>query len=120
VNADEVLKLYLEPVWLRLWKGGKAWPVSIDLSVGAPRKPILAVRRFFDMTGFLSIRASIVQTLSSFPGPLQNLAPDIQAEILFLPKTMRGRDPLSAREVLKLGAIEDWGKQRKRWRKLQA
>lgn len=49
---------------------------------------------------------------------LLNLAPDIQEEILFLPKTLRGRDPISAREVLKLGSIEDWDEQRKRWNAL--
>lgn len=46
---------------------------------------------------------------------LLNLAPEIQEDILFLPKTVKGRDPISAREVLKLGAIEDWEEQRKRW-----
>ena len=46
---------------------------------------------------------------------LLNLAPDIQEAILFLPKTNRGRDPISAREVLKLGSIEDWEEQRGRW-----
>ncbi len=51
---------------------------------------------------------------------LLNLAPDIQEEILFLPKTVRGRDPISAREVLKLGAISDWEEQRKRWHLLAA
>jgi len=51
---------------------------------------------------------------------LLNLATDIQEEILFLPKTVKGRDPVSAREVLKLGAIEDWEEQRRGWERLQA
>jgi hypothetical protein len=40
---------------------------------------------------------------------LLNLAPDIQEALLFLPKTTRGRNPIGAPEVLKLGSIEDWG-----------
>lgn len=49
---------------------------------------------------------------------LLNLAPDLQEEILFLPKSTQGRDPISAREILKLGAIEDWEEQRKSWSRL--
>ena len=49
---------------------------------------------------------------------LLNLASDIQEAILFLPKTTKGRDPISARDVLKLGSIEDWEEQRKVWQKL--
>lgn len=50
---------------------------------------------------------------------LLNLAPDIQEAILFLPKTVNGRDPVSAREVIKLGVVEDWEEQRRRWRELR-
>jgi hypothetical protein len=46
---------------------------------------------------------------------LLNLAPDIQEEILFLPKTIKGRDPISAREVIQIAILEDWQEQRKVW-----
>jgi hypothetical protein len=55
-------------------------------------------------------RARITQIMG-----LLNLAPDIQEEILFLPKTTKGRDPISAREVLKLGTITDWDEQRRKY-----
>jgi hypothetical protein len=47
---------------------------------------------------------------------LLNLAPDIQEEILFLPKTMAGRDPLSERNIRRVTAIVHWSRQRKLWR----
>jgi hypothetical protein len=54
---------------------------------------------------------------------LLNLAPDVQEAILFLftlshaegPKTVRGRDPVCAREVIALAAEVDWGRQRQGW-----
>jgi len=46
---------------------------------------------------------------------LLNLAPDIQEEILFLPKTVMGRDPISAREVIQIATLEDWQEQRIAW-----
>ena len=49
---------------------------------------------------------------------LLNLASDIQEAILFLPKTTKGRDLISARDVLKLGSIEDWNEQQKAWQKM--
>lgn len=49
---------------------------------------------------------------------LLNLAPDIQEEILNLPKTLKGRDPVPAREVMKIAVLEDWDEQRRGWRKL--
>jgi hypothetical protein len=51
---------------------------------------------------------------------LLNLAPDIQEEILFLPKTVKGRDPISAREVIHMATTEDWQRQRKLWKMLCA
>ena len=47
---------------------------------------------------------------------LLNLAPDIQEEILFLPKTAKGRDPISAREVIHIATQVDWREQRKLWK----
>jgi len=49
---------------------------------------------------------------------LLGLAPDLQEEILFLPRTHRGRDPIQLRHLLPIAAIPDWGKQRSRWKSL--
>jgi hypothetical protein len=46
------------------------------------------------------------------------LAPDIQEDILFLPRTLRGRDPIQLRHLLPIAAIPDWRKQRSRWKSL--
>lgn len=56
---------------------------------------------------------SLSRTLSVVEG--LNLTPDIQEAILFLPKTVRGRDPICARDVIRLAAEVDWARQRGRW-----
>jgi len=55
-------------------------------------------------------RARVTQIMN-----LLNLAPDIQEEILFLPRTERGRDPIRERMVRPIAAVMDWRKQRKMW-----
>jgi hypothetical protein len=58
-------------------------------------------------------RARIAQILS-----LVHLAPDLQEEILFLPRVECGRAPLILAKVLPIAAIPDWTKQRRHWRAL--
>ena len=45
------------------------------------------------------------------------LAPDIQEEILFLPRTEGGRDIVGEREVRRILKENDWQEQRELWRK---
>lgn len=49
---------------------------------------------------------------------LLNLAPDIQEEILFLPSTTRGSDPIGERDLRPITAIADWRAQRRMWKAL--
>ena len=58
-------------------------------------------------------RARMTQIMS-----LLNLAPDIMEEILFLPRTMAGRDPVSERNIRRITAIVRWDRQRKAWREM--
>ena len=60
-------------------------------------------------------RARISQILN-----LLLLAPDIQEELLFLPRTERGRDPIHLRQLQPVAALWDWQRQRTQWRALQA
>jgi hypothetical protein len=46
------------------------------------------------------------------------LAPDIQEEILCLPRTQRGRAPVILRDLLPIAAVPDWKKQRQLWQPL--
>lgn len=55
-------------------------------------------------------RARITQIMD-----LTLLAPDIQEEILFLPQTTAGRDPIKEKEVRAIAAIPHWHRQRKLW-----
>lgn len=47
------------------------------------------------------------------------LSPDIQEEILFLPRTLNCKDPISERHVRSITKLFKWDEQRKMWRKLK-
>ena len=59
-------------------------------------------------------RARVSQLMS-----LLYLAPDLQEEILFLPRAERGRDPVILRDLLPLAAVPDWQRQRRLWQALR-
>jgi hypothetical protein len=46
---------------------------------------------------------------------LLNLAPDIQESVLFLPRTLAGRDRVQLRQLQKVAAALDWREQRRLW-----
>lgn len=46
---------------------------------------------------------------------LLNLAPDIQEQILFLPRVERGRGAIQEMDVRPIAATLDWRKQRRMW-----
>ncbi len=58
-------------------------------------------------------RARITQIMN-----LLYLAPDIQEEILFLPPTVRGHDPIPLTRLRATAQLLDWRRQRTRWRQL--
>ena len=47
-------------------------------------------------------------------GPLV-LVPDLQEAVLFLPRTVRGRDPIPLWRLQPIAAALDWRKQRRLW-----
>ena len=47
------------------------------------------------------------------------LAPDIQEDILFLPRIQAGRDAIKEHEVRSMAATLDWRKQRRLWADLR-
>jgi hypothetical protein len=60
-------------------------------------------------------RARITQIMN-----LLNLAPDIQEELLFLPRTVKGRDPICEKDMRPIVTVPYWQRQRKMWAKLAA
>ena len=58
-------------------------------------------------------RARLTQIMN-----LTLLAPDIQEEILFLPKVERGRDPIAIRMLQPIAAEPMWSRQRKMWKEV--
>jgi hypothetical protein len=58
-------------------------------------------------------RARVTQLMN-----LLLLAPDIQEQILHLPRTTRGRDPIAEPHLRPIAAVPDWRKQRRLWREL--
>ncbi len=59
-------------------------------------------------------RARITQIMN-----LLNLAPDIQEDILFLPNTMKGRDPILEKDLRPVAAVPHWSRQRKMWAQMR-
>ena len=47
---------------------------------------------------------------------LMQLAPDIQEAILFLPRTVKGRDPIREHHIRPIAAELEWRKQRRLWK----
>ena len=60
-------------------------------------------------------RARVTQIMN-----LLLLAPDIQEAILFLPRTLSGRDPIRERHIRPLTTVLDWRKQRRIWNRVLA
>ena len=59
-------------------------------------------------------RARVTQIMN-----LLYLAPDIQEAVLFLPRTVQGRDRLVSRDLLQISCVAAWRRQRKMWRELE-
>jgi len=73
------------------------------------------VRDYADIARLgLVTRARVTQIMN-----LLLLAPDIQEEILFLPRVERGRDPITERHLRAMTAIVGWPEQRNLWRQLK-
>ena len=47
------------------------------------------------------------------------LAPDLQEEILFLPRTLRGRDAVKLSDLQPIALTFDWKRQRRLWQQLR-
>lgn len=60
-------------------------------------------------------RARVTQIMN-----LLHLAPDIQEDILFLPPTESGRDPIHESHLRPITLVADWGRQRRMWREIIA
>ena len=60
-------------------------------------------------------RARVTQIVN-----LALLAPDLQEAVLFLPLTVRGRDPIHLRQLQRVAAELDWEQQRRLWQALLA
>ncbi|MGI9474828.1 MAG: hypothetical protein ACR2NZ_25075 [Rubripirellula sp.] len=50
---------------------------------------------------------------------MDNLAPDIQEQILFLPNTVKGRDPIKESDIRPIAKTLDWKHQRRMWQAIK-
>jgi hypothetical protein len=72
------------------------------------------VRNYTELASLGQVtRARICQIMN-----LLQLAPDLQEALLFLPPTVRGRDPILLADLQPIAAALDWRKQRRLWRQL--
>lgn len=77
---------------------------------GFVRQGVLADQAELARLGHVT-RARITQIMN-----LLQLAPDIQEELLFLPRIERGKEPIQERHLRPIAAVPDWRKQRKLWK----
>jgi hypothetical protein len=74
-----------------------------------------AVRDYAELARLGQVsRARITQIMS-----LLYLAPDLQEQILFLPRIQMGRDPIHLDHLQRLAGVLDWHTQRRRWSEMQ-
>jgi hypothetical protein len=74
-----------------------------------------AVRDYAELARLGQVsRARITQITS-----LLHLAPDIQEEILFLPRVHSGRDRIHLDDLQAVTALLAWQEQRRRWKEMQ-
>jgi hypothetical protein len=85
-----------------------AWHIEEQVRLGTLASYAAAAR-----LGHVS-RARLSQIVS-----LLNLAPDLQEQVLFLRRPIRGRQAPTLRQLLSVAAALDWHEQRRRWRKLR-
>lgn len=120
------------------FKRGNAGRKEIDIGEGAPEVPVtsgniprvtrlmaLAIKLdrlvaqgevidYADLARLGHVtRARITQIMS-----LLLLAPDIQEAVLFLPRTLKGRDRIQERDLRPIAVVPQWNRQRKMWNKL--
>jgi hypothetical protein len=77
---------------------------------GLIRDGVIADQAVIARLGYVS-RARITQIMN-----LLHLAPDIQEEVLFLPRIERGKEPIQEHELRRIAAVPDWRKQRRLWK----
>ena len=70
------------------------------------------------MPALVRPRSSVSRARVSQVMALLGLAPDLQEAVLFLPRTLRGRDPIPLWRLQPIAAALDWRKQRRLWRQL--
>jgi len=70
-----------------------------------------AVRDFAQLAALGHVtRARVSQVMN-----LLNLAPDVQEELLFLPRTVHGNDPVILAHLQPIATEMEWKKQRRMW-----
>ena len=79
---------------------------------GLVRDGVVADQAELARLGHVS-RARVTQIMN-----LLHLAPDIQEEVLFLPRIERGKEPVQERHLRPIAAVPCWGKQRQMWKTL--
>src|ERR1700722_13467711 len=86
---------------------GRAPPIARPLALAIRFEQLLRSGQIADYTELAELghvsRARITQIMN-----LLLLAPDLQEEILFLPRTERGRDAIHLRQLQPLALVADW------------
>lgn len=93
---------------------GRVPRISRLMALAIRFETLLASGEFLDY-GELAILSHVTRARITQIMNLNLLAPDIQEEILFLPRIMGGRGEVHLRQLQAISLIPDWGKQRRLW-----
>jgi len=96
------------------WKPGRLPRITRLMALAIYLKKLIALRIMKDYADIANLtgltRARITQIMN-----LTLLAPEIQEEILFMPRIESGHDRITERNVRKIAGEPDWSQQREKW-----
>jgi len=105
------------PAPVRDTPAGRVPRVSRLMALAIKFDNLLATGSVRDQTELAELghvtRARVTQIMN-----LLHLSPDIQDELLHLPRVTSGRDPITEPKLRAIASIPDWRKQRKAWKAL--
>ena len=98
---------------------GRIPRISKLMALALHFEQLIRTGRCADMTEIAEL-AMVTQPRITQVMNLLHLAPDIQEELLFLPRVLAGRDPIHEKQLRRICAMADWQKQRLLWVQLKS
>lgn len=116
-EIDGRKRIVREPVKIKPFEPGQIPRVSRLIALAIRFERMLQDRDARDQSS-LAQMVNVTQPRMTQILNLLHLAPDIQEAVLFLPRTLRGNDPIHEKMLRPLTAEVNWHRQRYMWRSI--